>query len=71
LSTHERLLLAQLAAFPGVFDLDSAEAVASALGVPVPVLGLTRLVDLGLLFTDGVNYRLLETIKVRPPTDRP
>jgi len=71
LSGDERLLLAQLAAFPGLFDLDSAEAVALAAGVPMPAHGLTRLVDLGLLFTDGVDYRLLETIKlfVRQRTD--
>jgi predicted ATPase/class 3 adenylate cyclase len=67
----DRLLLAQLAAFPGVFDLDSVEAVASALGLATPALGLTRLLDLGLVFTDGVHYRLLETIKlfVRQRTD--
>jgi predicted ATPase len=64
LAVEERLLLAQLAAFPGVFDLDSAEAVASALDLATPARGLTRLVDLGLLFTDGVHYRLLETIKL-------
>jgi predicted ATPase/class 3 adenylate cyclase len=71
LSADERLLLAQLAAFPGVFDLDSAEALASAVGVVTPAHGLTRLVDRGLLFTDGAHYRLLETIKlfVRQRTD--
>jgi hypothetical protein len=71
LSTDEKLLLAQLAAFPGVFELDSVEAVASALALATPARGLTRLVDFGVLFTDGVHYRLLETIKlfVRQHTD--
>jgi predicted ATPase/DNA-binding SARP family transcriptional activator/class 3 adenylate cyclase len=71
LSADDRLLLAQLAAFPAAFDLGSVETVASALGVATPALVLTRLVDLGLVFTDGFHYRLLETIRlfVRQRTD--
>lgn len=67
----EQDLLAQLAIFPGSFDLQAAEAVG---GTEAPAAGfevldlLTRLVEKSLVVAlddgrDGVRYRLLETIR--------
>jgi predicted ATPase len=64
LSDKERLLLGRLAAFPGTFDLNAAEAVASTLPELNTTVALTRLVDLGVVSNDGVRYRILETVKL-------
>ncbi|MFD7233870.1 BTAD domain-containing putative transcriptional regulator [Streptomyces syringium] len=69
LTAPERTVLSRLAVFSGGFDLDAAEAVCAAQGVPhEDVLDvLTRLVDRSLVVTaaDGTEparYRTLESI---------
>jgi non-specific serine/threonine protein kinase len=63
LTPDERRLFGVLSVLPADFDLDTAEALGAAAGIPSVLDVVSGLVEKSLVVVDGSRYRMLETVR--------